>query len=193
MLEAAGFLTHHMGSHILAMNLLAPLIVVVWRLVVRRPTGEARQIAPAAVLQLGLLWGWHTPAVMASAYSVPGGLILMHTSLFAAALWFWYTVLDEAEASRWRALGALLITGKLFCLLGVLLAFAPRGLYARAVEAGFGAVPDAQTVLADQQLAGLIMLIACPATYVMAGVIIAARWVRAIEERPSSYLPEGPE
>lgn len=191
MLEAAGFLTHHMGSHILAMNILAPLLVLVWRLLARRATGGARQIVPASVLQLGLLWGWHAPAVMAFALAVPGGLILMHTSLFAAALWFWYAVLDEAEAARWRALGALLITGKLFCLLGVLLAFAPRGLYARAFESGLGAVPGAQTVLADQQLAGLIMLIACPVTYVMAGIIIAARWVRAIENRPSSYMPEG--
>ena len=31
--------------------------------------------------------------------------------------------------------------------------------------------------LADQQLAGLLMLVVCPASYLAAGVAIAARWV----------------
>ena len=35
--------------------------------------------------------------------------------------------------------------------------------------------------LADQQLAGLLMITACPLTYVTAGVIIAARWVLELD------------
>jgi putative membrane protein len=112
----------------------------------------------------------------------------MHVSLFAVSLWFWASVVAEAEASRWRSLGALLITGKLFCLLGVLLAFAPRPLYAEAAHA-HGMNQMAMNLLGDQQLAGLLMLVACPLTYVLAGIIIAARWIAEIERRPSWIGP----
>ncbi|WEX10196.1 cytochrome c oxidase assembly protein [Chelativorans sp. AA-79] len=182
-----------MAVHILAMNVAAPALVLAWRLVAppRVKPPDARWIGPAAALQVGLLWVWHLPLPLAFAYSVTGGEVLMHLSLFAAALWFWRAVLDEAEAARWRALGALLLTGKLFCLLGVLLTFAPRSLYLRAAELCLGGRIAPEALLADQQLAGLMMLVACPLVYVLAGIIIAARWLREIESRKPTYLPEG--
>jgi len=193
MLETGGFLAQHMAVHILAMNIAAPLLVLAWRLVAggAKNPGKAWWIGPAAVVQVALLWLWHLPGPMAFAFAFPGGEILMHLSLFAAALWFWRLVLDEAEAARWRALGALLLTGKLFCLLGVLLTFAPRALYLRAAEICLGGRATAEMLLSDQQLAGLMMLIACPLVYVLAGIVIAARWLREIERRPTSFMPEG--
>ena len=117
----------------------------------------------------------------------------MHLSLIGAALWFWHSVILAAERSSWRALGALLITGKLFCLLGVLLAFASRPLYSQAALAhsGHSAHINAGMLLPDQQFAGLLMLIACPLTYVLAGVIIAARWMAEIERRSNWVAQEG--
>jgi len=191
MLETGGFLARHMAVHILAMNLAAPLLVLAWRLLAGTNNGNARWIGPAAGTQIALLWSWHLPGPMAFAFALPGGEVLMHLSLFAAALWFWRLVLDEAEASRWRALGALLFTGKLFCLLGVLLTFAPRTLYLKAAELCLGSRANAEMLLADQQLAGLMMLVACPLVYVLAGIIIAARWLREIERRPTPFMPEG--
>ncbi len=193
MLDSAGFLTEHMVVHILAMNVAAPLAIFGWRQLAGRAPGaiaNARWIGPASALQILLLWGWHLPAPMAFAYAVPAGEALMHGTLFAAALWFWNTIINDAEASRWRSLGALLITGKLFCLLGVLLTFAPRALYLRAAELCLGGPVAAEALVPDQQLAGLIMLVACPLVYVLGGVIIAARWLNEIDKRPASHIAE---
>lgn len=88
----------------------------------------------------------------------------MHGSLFLAALAFWVLLLDMMERSGWQAILGLLLTGKLACLLGALLIFAARPLYSDAA-------------LADQQLAGLLMITACPLSYIAAGVVIAARLI----------------
>lgn len=193
MVDSAGFLTQHMAVHILAMNVAAPFGILAWRWArgARPGPAGARWIGPAAALQIMLLWAWHLPAPMAFAFAMPGGEMLMHVSLFLAALWFWGLIINEAEAARWRALGALLFTGKLFCLLGVLLTFSPRALYVRAAELHLGSPVAAEALVPDQQLAGLMMLVACPAVYVLAGIIIAARWLRDIELRTASHLPEG--
>uniref|UniRef100_Q11EK5 Conserved hypothetical membrane protein n=2 Tax=Phyllobacteriaceae TaxID=69277 RepID=Q11EK5_CHESB len=193
MLETGGFLAQHMAIHIVAMNIAAPIAAMALRFF-RGDTAqprEARWIGLAALLQIALLWFWHLPSAMAFAYAAPGGEMIMHLSLFAAALWFWRVILNEAEAARWQALGALLFTGKLFCLLGVLLTFAPRSLYIAAAELCLGGRIDPAALVPDQQLAGLMMLIACPLVYVLAGIMISARWLKEIEARTPSYQPDG--
>jgi cytochrome c oxidase assembly factor CtaG len=55
--------------------------------------------------------------------------IVMHTSLFLSALWFWWTLLRLPLGARWQAIPILLLTGKFACLLATLLIFAPRVLY----------------------------------------------------------------
>lgn len=167
MFPAFGHLAAQMLTHILLMSAAAPLLAFA----ARRwwPRRRAHFLVPATVLQVAALWAWHSPPALDAA--MRSGLLhtVMLLSLLAAASWFWWTIFDARER-RWQAILALLVTGKLFCLLGVLLVFAPRVLYAG--HAGG---------LADQQLAGLLMLIACPATYVAAGVVVAARWLGRIE------------
>ncbi|KFB10136.1 cytochrome c oxidase assembly protein [Nitratireductor basaltis] len=182
---AEGFLTQHMATHIIAMNLVAPaLALLLLRLPKFHLTRAERGLWPALTCQLALLWGWHIPSVFAVAHHSMVLTGLMHTSLFACAIWFWAVVFHTADRSGWQSLSALLITGKLFCLLGVLLTFAPRPLYLP-----MGGLPEAYpALLADQQLAGLLMLVACPLTYVLAAVIIAARWTGRLEEAPN-WLP----
>lgn len=167
--SALGHVAGHMTRHILLMNLSAPLIALALALWLREGFTRKAQglLFAAAIVQLALVWGWHSPPVLTHAMS-PLGHFAMQASLFAAALWFWSAVI---AAARWKAIFALLITGKLFCLLGVLLVFAPRPLY--------GAMPHA--LLDDQQLAGLLMLAACPATYIVAGIVLAERWLSEIE------------
>ena len=66
---------------------------------------------------------------------------------------------------RWHGVLGLLVTGKLSCLLAALLVFAPRPLYPHR--------PSRSAMsLADQQLAGLLMLTACPLSYVVAGIVM---------------------
>lgn len=191
MTGTGGFLAEHMTAHILAMNVVAPLLVLVTsRFLPESVKARLRSsIGPATALQIVLLWIWHLPSALAFAVGSAASMAAMHISLFAVALWFWGSVVAEAEETRWRSLGALLITGKLFCLLGVLLAFAPRPLYAEAarVHAGISHMPA--NLLPDQQFAGLLMLVACPLTYVLACIIIAVRWIADIERAPSWIDP----
>jgi putative membrane protein len=93
----------------------------------------------------------------------------MLASLFVAALCFWGGILLLPDRSRWQGIVALLATGKLVCLLGALLIFAPRPLYVRTV--GHAAAHWLQ----DQQLAGLLMVVACPLSYVLVGIILSAQ------------------
>jgi putative membrane protein len=174
-----GALAHHMATHLLLMNAVAPLVALAVFAGARTPLPgltSTRALLGAAVVQLTLLWGWHAPPALALALSVPAVHAVMQISCFAAALWFWLAILADRSAMRWRALFALLLTGKLFCLLGVLIVFAPRLLYGEAVAHGLH-VADRDTALADQHLAGLMMVAVCPLTYVLAGVVIAARWL----------------
>jgi putative membrane protein len=177
-----GPLSWQMAQHILLMNVAAPLLaaIVLARFV---PAGLSRWIAVASVLQLGLLWFWHAPSGAHGAAHGAGYEWAMLLSLFVAAMLFWSAVVASVGSSRWRAIFALLITSKLFCLLGVLLTFAPRALYQNAIFCEHGHCTPA-AMLADQQMAGLMMLIACPATYLLAAVIVAASWLGAID-RPS--------
>lgn len=180
MSDAAGHLASHMAVHILAMNIFAPGLAYAWWRVRRGASGGVPGLAFATVLQLGTLWAWHIPAALAFAANVPAGAALMHASLFAAALLFWLAIFDQAAAEPWRSIAALLVTGKLFCLLGVLFVFAPRPLFAHAA----GTMMTAQAALDDQQLAGLFMLIACPLTYVVAGIVIVRAWFDSSERAP---------
>jgi putative membrane protein len=166
-----------MAAHILTMNVVAPMLAIALLAARPRTAGDGLGLAAAMASQLVLLWAWHAPPVLDGIAHTPLGLAAMHLSLSAAALWFWLAVLSDRSALRWRALMALALTGKLFCLLGVLLVFAPRMLYAAHAAAPVFSSGDA---LADQQLAGLMMVVACPLSYVLAAVVIAARGLRDI-------------
>lgn len=185
MAEIGGALAHHMAVHIVAMNVAAPAMVLAWRAF--RPAAAASWSAslwPAAGLQLALLLGWHLPSILPLALASRPAVSAMHISLFLAALSFWFAIVDAVRDRAWNALAALLVTGKIFCLVGVLLAFAPRPLY--AVPAAHAMPQTAAAIVADQQLAGLLMLIACPLAYVLAGIVVAARWLAAIDRQAAS-------
>lgn len=177
-------LTGHMVIHIVAMNLVAPGLVVAARALSGRPRYSLVSWLPlASAAQLVLLWGWHLPDALSVASDMPAVRMAMHVSLFLAALVFWRSVVDATDEHAWQALGALLITGKLFCLLGVLITFAPRPLYADVFHLSQATITEPNVILADQHLAGLLMVVACPLSYVLAGIVIAARWMSQIEVR----------
>lgn len=159
-------LTAAMAVHVLLMNAFAPVLALriagTSSLAPRLRSGSLLWLA--TLLQLIALWSAHLPGFRSSSHTAA------QLCLFIAALFFWLAVLAQKEDARWRALFALLITAKLYCLLGVLLVLSPRLLYGYALHHG------AQD-LADQQLAGLVMLAACPLTYIGAATVIAARWL----------------
>jgi putative membrane protein len=170
-----------MTQHIILMNVLAPLLIL--RFSAHLPDlGKA--LVPASFVQMLLIWGWHAPFALATAIETPALHILMQASLLLGALWFWASIMTVAGSGKWRPILALLVTSKLFCLLGALLVFAPRALY--AIGGSSHVHGPSADLLADQQIAGLLMLAACPATYLLAGTVIAARWLGLVGQETMS-------
>lgn len=189
-------LSWHMGVHILLMNAVAPIAALSLVEVFRRYPKSflVHSLLAATLAQVAMLWIAHVPSVVEWAMYLPAAHLVMQIALFASALWFWLAAFLQSGASRWRAIVAMLITGKLFCLLGILFVFAPRPLYAGLMHDHGGDIGLAHSALADQQLAGLLMVVACPLTYVLAGVVIAARWLTEIgfDEPAATTLRRGP-
>jgi putative membrane protein len=180
--QAQGPLTRHMIAHVAVMGVAAPagaLILAGFRPGNFRIRGS--ELASATVAQLSLLFLWHAPSIMALAMSDFVAGVAMHASLFAASLWFWRCIVATAEHAPWSAAAALVITGKVICLLAVLMVFAPDYVFHGASHP-----PASATALhADQQMAGLVMLAACPVIYVGEAVVIAGRWIcRLIHAEP---------
>jgi putative membrane protein len=184
-----GPVTSHMCAHIWLMNAVAPAFVFIMaRNGIGLPGASGGGLTAATLAQMTLLWAAHAPPLLQAASASPVVHYFMQAALFASALWFWCAVLAQRDAARWRALFALLVSGKLFCLLAVLLVFAPRFFYGghELGHAHGGGVVDQ---LADQHLAGLLMLVICPLSYVVAAVVIAAQWLREVaarEEEPAA-------
>ncbi|SFO01492.1 putative membrane protein [Nitrosospira briensis] len=177
-----GQLSELMLQHMVLMNLVVPGLIYMLRPKVSPTVSRNWHLATAT--QLALLWGWHSPPALGAAMSNPIMMLTMNASLTAAAAWFWLAIYATRATGRWRAIFALLVTGKLFCLLGALLVFAPRSLFGVMVR-GLDVVPMSES-LADQQLAGLVMLVVCPLIYITAGLVLASRWFLTMEAESRS-------
>lgn len=175
--DSLGHVTHHMALHIATMNVVAPVVAWLLREVrFARLDRLSAGLGVAAALQLGLLWLLHVPAAFAlmgssTLFSAP-----MHAVLLAISFVFWRQVFAVAAASPWKSIVALLLTGKIVCLLGVLLLLADRPIY--VVAHGDRIM---QSSLADQQAAGLLMLIGCPMTYIAGAVLVVASWLLGMD------------
>jgi putative membrane protein len=173
----AGFLefgphARHMAAHILTMNVAAPVLAIAlarWK----RPAGSVSLLWYATFFQIAVLWAWHAPIAQNLILYAPSAMIVAHAALLVAATAFWAALLCLTGSSRWQAIPALLLTGKLVCLLAALLVFAPRTLYGPADHAAHG--------LGDQHLAGLLMLAACPLSYLVAAVFMTVHLIGADE------------
>lgn len=172
-----GPVSKHMAIHLFLMNALAPLLAFAacraceW-------ASSGRALLTAAIMQVVLLWAAHIPAVVEGSHDAAINLA-SNAILFVTSLWFWLAVLSQRGSHRWRSIAALLLTGKLFCLLGALLVFSPRLLYLHS-DARDLPTSIAASGLMDQHQAGLLMIVVCPLTYVGAAVIIAALWLEEL-------------
>lgn len=191
-----GHFSMHMVLHISSMNVVAPLlaafIVMHWQL----QNTSASWVWIAVLGQIVSLWTWHSPPLYDAIARSSALELALHGTLFLAALAFWSAVLSISATVRWQAIPALLLTGKLTCLLAALLIFAPRTLY-RSVS-HLGHVTEGMAGLRpldDQHLAGLLMITACPLSYLIAAVVIAVQLVGQPETSgtilPRRRLPIG--
>ncbi|MGD9924745.1 MAG: cytochrome c oxidase assembly protein [Pseudorhodoplanes sp.] len=181
--DAHESLATHMTFHIVVMNVLAPvgaLGLLGFGVIPTLGAVAGRTLLAATLVQIIALWALHSPALLTAALLSAHAFFLAQAVLFFVALWFWLAVLSQPPREFWRGSFALLMTGKLFCLLGALFVFSPRALYSGMQICSTGADP-AISASQDQQLAGLMMLIACPFSYVLAGIVLASRALRKLE------------
>jgi putative membrane protein len=170
-----GHFSGHMMLHIASMNVAAPLLAA-WAIARWPARGiPATWLWSATLAQIALLWTWHSPAVHNVIVHSPALGLTLHGVLFLAALSFWLTLLTISAVARWQTIPALLFTGKLACLLAALLIFAPRTLYESAAHLVHA--PGHLPALDDQHLAGLLMISACPLSYLVAAVIITVQLI----------------
>ena len=183
-----GPLSGHMVAHIGAMNVVAPLVAVgIGRHFPRPlPRASAGLLWLVTLGQMALLWASHSPPIHHAIQSSPLTEAALHVALFGSALAFWTCIV---AASHWQAMLALLVSGKLACLLGALLIFAPRLLFDVAAFAnGAHAAPLGHATLGDQHLAGLLMVAACPLSYVLSAIVLAAQTMTGLERaRPPAF------
>lgn len=194
----------HMAQHELLIAVSAPLLVLgrplipfLWALppdwrtgvggatkvsVVSAPWSILTRPSVAFALHAIALWVWHLPGPYQATIHSETMHSLQHLSFISTALLFWWTVFG----ARYSMLGYggavfyLFATALQTGALGALLTFAPGLWYpAYATTApAWGLSP-----LADQQLGGIIMWIPGSIPYVIAGLVLFARWLRESETR----------
>jgi putative membrane protein len=169
------------GQHMVLTALVAPLVALghpggALANAVRWLTRGRLALAPrrpepllAAAAFAAALWTWHAPAPYAATFTQVTLYWLMHLTTFGAALWLWTAVLDGSGERLAGTLAAIFLTTGQMGLLGALITFADRPLYAPHLSTPFvwGLTP-----LADQQLGGVLM-------WLPAGAIFAAGLVFA--------------
>jgi putative membrane protein len=182
LLHERGHLSQHMALHILSMNVAAPVTAAVIAGI-----GAPRTVAPKylwaiAAAQILALWFLHTPRFHAIAAHDPATGFAVHGLLALLALGFWIALFGLPANRTWHAPATLLLTGKLACLLAALLIFSPRLLYPAFADPAH----LAHISHSDQQLAGLLMIVACPLSYLTAAVLITLALIGPPERAPAT-------
>ena len=127
----------------------------------------------ATVLQQIVLWFWHIPSAIAASLTSDAVHALMHSSLLGAGLLFWSAIARHGDRDLWPV-AALLASGKLFLLFGALLAFSNTAFYS-----AYGDRPQSwgYSLLEDQQLAGVLMMVPGAMMFLLLPLIYIALWL----------------
>ncbi|WP_439536903.1 cytochrome c oxidase assembly protein [Methyloversatilis sp.] len=171
---SSAFFTVRVIHHIALVLVMAPLLASGCEPWLRRlPTPLGSVTAIGAVT----FWAWHAPAPYAAALSSDSIYALMQLTLLTSAMAFWIAVRRSGAAA---AMGAILATTVSMGLLGALITFAGRPLYAPhfASTLSWGVSP-----LEDQQLAGITMWAPGSIAYLAAAMWIGWRWMNAERAR----------
>ncbi len=192
----------HMLQHLLLILAVPPLLLLgipaplADRALSRRWLRLAEQILGnpflAWLLGVGVVWLWHLPAMFDATLESESIHILEHISFLVTGVIFWwpiYAPLAKRRLSLAGTLAYLLPAGMASTLLGIILALAPRVIYApyldpagtqatlALIRDGWGLSP-----IVDQQIAGLLMWV--PGSLVYMGVALGAfiHWMGAPED-----------
>lgn len=161
----------HMVMHVGVLAVATPMLALgLPPLHARLPFGMSPCFTLAAsLLELVVVWAWHTPGLHAVATGSATGLVLEQASFFACGLLLWSAALhplDDRSEHRAASVLSLLLTSMHMTLLGALIALAPRPLY----HDGHGGGIHALDPLQSQQVGGAVMLLAAGTIYLAAGL-----------------------
>ncbi|MBC8130250.1 MAG: cytochrome c oxidase assembly protein [Rhizobiaceae bacterium] len=200
--RAQGSFAAHMVMHMGVVAIAAPLLAIglarLWPgLMAGIPAGLA---LAASFAEFVVIWGWHAPALHDAARVEMPLFVAEQASFLLAGLFVWATALGTAEegprgktgaggdtsglGARAAGVAGLLMTSMHMTLLGALLLFSPRPLYACADLCSPAA---SMTPLEDQALGGVIMLVVGGAAYLTGGLVLLASVLRG---PPGSAMPE---
>lgn len=153
----------HMLRHMLLVAVAAPLLVLAFPHPLIR---LAPPLAIACLIEFAAVWGWHLPALHASARTGPPAIALAeHASFLVAGTALWAAALRPGQAVAGAA--GLCVTSMHMTLLGALFILSPRDLYA-----GWCGTPPDTTA---QTLGGLAMLAIGMPAYLAGGVWLLSR------------------
>lgn len=155
--------------HLLLIAVAAPLLAIAL------PSRKSGRLGEPFVLATVTLWIWHLPAAYDLALGNLAVYWVMQASMIGTALVFWRAALHP-DRSVGSALTGVLAAYLQMTLLGALLTFAPRPLYAIHASAPllWGLSP-----IADQQLGGLIMWVPGGLPYLVILTLLARRGWKA--------------
>ncbi len=166
----------HMTMHVMVVALAAPLLALGLARTEHDPVRRWPVLfAPiaASALELVVIWVWHTPQLHRIARAETSALLLEQASFLGVSLLVWLSALGGAPALRAQrtaaGIAALLVTSMHMTLLGVLLALAPRALYLDSMCSAGTVDP-----LRDQQIGGVLMLVAGGSSYLIGGLWLLA-------------------
>lgn len=163
---SSALFTARVVHHVLLIGLAAPLLVL-------GGLRWSRGVLAAVLAHAVAVWVWHAPTIYAAALADDGLYWLMQASLLLTAIWLWAGALRDWSASL-AGVGALAGTMAQMTMLGALIAFAPRPLYAPhfATTQSWGL-----SALEDQQLAGIVMLVPAGLLYLIPILWLVGTWI----------------
>ncbi len=152
------------GQHMALAGIAAPLVALGWRPAAAPGVSARRSPILAAVAFAIALWVWHSPGPYVETFASAPAYWLMHLTTFGAALLLWSAIFSAWGDRLEGPAIAILITVLQMGLLGAVITFAGRPLFASHLITAptWGLSP-----LEDQELGGVIM-------WVPAGIILAA-------------------
>lgn len=192
----------HMLQHLLLMQVVPPLLLLgipAWAVQqalawapIRWSERMLGQPLVAWSLGIGTMWVWHLPVLYNAALEHEGIHIVEHLAFLVTATMLWWPVVAPLEAARLAPLAALLYLFAAMTassILGIILTFAPPGLYPAYLHPtdALGILPLLRdgwglSPAADQQLGGLLMWVPGNLVYFCAFIGALARWYSAPEE-----------
>lgn len=163
----------HMAVHMAIVAVAAPLIAVG---ATRTPLDVAARLSwitplTASLVELVIVLFWHLPQIRLIANQSFAVSMLEQLLFLTAGLLLWLACLSAPPLA---GAGGLLFTSMHMTLIGVLLALAPRPLYATEQVLCLGVPLTAET---DQQIGGVIMLFVGALSYLIGGVASLRRLV----------------